>query len=227
MRSGAGIFMSFYPKRESEKMKTVNVIARLLIVVAVLWTQVSRAAAYDIKPVIVTGEVAGNVQVMHDHIMDGVDDFIISATKGKETQKFILTCNGPEKRLNIFYWLKDITGGKASGATGMTIQYYPEEERQIRTHAEQTVTLFDSQVSPDLTRAASRMLNYKKGSFVFHFYENDGVSDHGPVAWSWQYPAPKLAPALAGALVSAKANNCSLAQGETRIASLARLANHQ
>lgn len=227
MRSGAGIFMSFYPKRESEKMKTVNVIARLLIVVAVLWTQVSRAAAYDIKPVIVTGEVAGNVQVMHDHIMDGVDDFIISATKGKETQKFILTCNGPEKRLNIFYWLKDITGGKASGATGMTIQYYPEEERQIRTHAEQTVTLFDSQVSPDLTRAASRMLNYKKGSFVFHFYENDGVSDHGPVAWSWQYPAPKLAPALAGALVSAKANNCSLAQGETRIASLARLADHQ
>lgn len=208
-------------------MKTVNVIARLLIVVAVLWTQVSRAAAYDIKPVIVTGEVAGNVQVMHDHIMDGVDDFIISATKGKETQKFILTCNGPEKRLNIFYWLKDITGGKASGATGMTIQYYPEEERQIRTHAEQTVTLFDSQVSPDLTRAASRMLNYKKGSFVFHFYENDGVSDHGPVAWSWQYPAPKLAPALAGARVSAKANNCSLAQGETRIASLARLANHQ
>lgn len=208
-------------------MKTVNVIARLLIVVAVLWTQVSRAAAYDIKPVIVTGEVAGNVQVMHDHIMDGVDDFIISATKGKETQKFILTCNGPEKRLNIFYWLKDITGGKASGATGMTIQYYPEEERQMRTHAEQTVTLFDSQVSPDLTRAASRMLNYKKGSFVFHFYENDGVSDHGPVAWSWQYPAPKLAPALAGALVSAKANNCSLAQGETRIASLARLADHQ
>lgn len=47
-------------------MKTVNVIARLLIVVAVLWTQVSRAAAYDIKPVLVTGEMAGNVQVTHD-----------------------------------------------------------------------------------------------------------------------------------------------------------------
>jgi hypothetical protein len=208
-------------------MKTVNVIVRLLIVVAVLWTQVSRAAAYDIKPVLVTGEMAGNVQVTHDRIMDGVDDFIISATKGKETQKFILTCNGPEKRLNILYWLKDITGDKASGATGMTIQYYPEGVHQMKAHAEQPVTLFDSQLSPDLTRAASRMLDYKKGSFVFHFYENDGVSDHGPLAWSWQYPAPKLAPALAGALVSARANNCSLAQGETRIASLARLADHQ
>lgn len=208
-------------------MKTVNVIARLLIVVPVLWTQVSRAAAYDIKPVLVTGEVAGNVQVMHDHIMDGVDDFIISATKDKETQKFILTCNGPEKRLNILYWLKDITGGKASGATGMTIQYYPEGEHQMKAHADQPLTLFDTQLSLDLTRAASRMLDYKKGSIVFHFYENDGISDHGPLAWSWQYPAPKLAPALAGALVSARAKNCSLAQGETRIASLARLADYQ
>ncbi len=187
----------------------------------------SRAAAYDIKPVIVTGEVAGNVQVTHDRIMEGVDDFIISATKGKKTQRFILTCNGPEKRLNILYWLQDITGGKASGAAGMTIQYYPEGEHHMKSHAEQPVTLFDSQVSADLTRAASRMLDYKKGSVVFHFYENDGVSDRGPLAWSWQYPVRKLAPALAGALVSARANNCSLAQGETRIASLARLADHQ
>ena len=208
-------------------MKMVNVIARLLIVVAVLWTQVSRAAAYDIKPVNVTGEVAGNVQVTHDRIMDGVDDFIISATKGKETQKFILTCNGPEKRLNILYWLKDITGGKASGATGMAIQYYPEGEPQMKAHAEQRLTLFDRQLSPALTRAASRMLDYKKGSFVFHFYENDGVSDHGPLAWSWQYPARKLAPALAGALVSSRADNCSLAQGNSQIAPLRRLADHQ
>lgn len=208
-------------------MKTVNVIPRLLIVVAVLWTQVSRAAAYDIKSVTFTGVVAGNVQVMHDHIMDGVDDFIISATKGKETQKFILTCNGPEKRQNIFYWLKDITGGKTSGATGMTIQYYPEGEHQMKAHAEQPVTLFDSQVEPDLTRTASRMLDYKTGSFVFYFYENDGVSDRGPLAWSWQYPARKLAPALAGTLVSARADNCSLAQGNMQIAALRRLADHQ
>ncbi|RXG02572.1 hypothetical protein DB360_17620 [Enterobacter cloacae] len=208
-------------------MKTVNVIPRLLIVVAVLWTQVSRAAAYDIKPVIFTGEVAGNVQVMHDHIMDGVDDFIISATKGRETQKFILTCNGPKKGLNILYWLKDITGGKTSGATGMTIQYYPEGEHQMKAHAEQPVTLFDSQVELDLTRTASRMLDYKTGSFVFYFYENDDVSDRGPLAWSWQYPARKLAPALAGALVSARANNCSLAQGNPQIAALRRLADHQ
>lgn len=97
----------------------------------------------------------------------------------------------------------------------------------MKAHAEQPLTLFDSQLSPDLTRAASRMLDYKKGSFVFHFYENDGVSDHGPLAWSWQYPAWKLAPALAGALVSARVNNCSQAQGETRIASLARLVDHQ
>ncbi|EOC0103010.1 MULTISPECIES: hypothetical protein [Enterobacteriaceae] len=207
-------------------MRTVITVARFLFIVAILWTQTGRTAAYDPKPVSYTGVVADNVQVTHDHIMAGVDDFIITATKGKETQKFILTCNGPEKRLNILYWLKDITGGKASGATGMTIQYYPEGVHQMKADADQPLTLFNSQLSPDLTRAASRMLDYKKGSFVFHFYENDGISDHGPLAWSWQYPAPKLAPALAGALVSARANNCSLAQGETRIASLVRLADH-
>ena len=160
--------------------------------------------------------MAENVQVTHDPIMAGVDDFIITATKRKDTQKFILTCNGPEKRLNILYWLKNITGGKASGATGMAIQYYPEGVHQMKADADQPLTLFDSQLSSDLTRVASRMLDYKKGSFVFHFYEDDGISDHGPLAWNWQYPAPKLAPALAGALVSARANNCSLAQGETR-----------
>ncbi|RAU36708.1 hypothetical protein DBY73_008435 [Enterobacter sp. RIT418] len=208
-------------------MRIVITVARFLIIVAVLWTQAGRTAAYDPKPFSHTGVEAENIQVTHDHIMEGVDDFIITATRGKESQKFILTCSGPDKHLNILYWLKDITGGKASGATGMTIQYYPAGEHQMKAHADQPLTLFDSQLSLDLTRAASRMLDYKKGSFVFHFYENDGISDHGPLAWSWQYPAPKLAPALAGALVSAKANNCSLAQGETRIASLARLADHQ
>ena len=64
-------------------MNTVKNIARFLIVVAVLWTQVVRAAAYDPKPVSYTGVVADTVQVIRDPIMDGVDDFIITATKGK------------------------------------------------------------------------------------------------------------------------------------------------
>lgn len=208
-------------------MRTVITVVRFLIIVAVLWTQSGRTAAYDPKPVSHTGVVAENVLVTHDHIMAGVDDFIITATKGKETQKFILTCNGPEKRLNILYWLKDITGGKTSGATGMTIQYYPEGEHQMKAHAEQQATLFDSQVSPDLTRAASQMLDHKTGSVVFHFYENDGISAHGPLAWSWQYPVRKLGPALAGALVAAGAGHCGLAQGNTQIAPLRRLADHQ
>ncbi|WP_324285004.1 hypothetical protein Q5384_20395 [Enterobacter ludwigii] len=208
-------------------MRIVITVARYLIIVAVLWTQAGRTAAYDPKPVRYTGVVAGNVQVTHDPIMQGVDDFIITATRGKESQRFILTCNGPEKRLNVLYWLKDITGGKASGATGMTIQYYPEGEHQMKAHAEHLVTLFDSQVSPDLTRAASQMLEHKTGSVVFHFYENDGVSTHGPLAWSWQYPVRTLAPALAGALVSAGAGHCSLTQGNTQIAPLRRLADHQ
>ncbi|MHA1057175.1 hypothetical protein [Enterobacter mori] len=208
-------------------MRTVITVTRCLIIIAILWTQAGRTAAYDPKPVSHTGVVADNVRVTHDHIMKGVDDFIITATKGKETQKFILTCNGPEKRLNILYWLKDITGGKASGATGMTIQYYPEGGHQIKAHAEQQATLFDSQASPDLTHAASQMLEHKTGSVVFHFYENDGVSAHGPLAWSWQYPVRTLAPALAGALVAAGAGHCSLAQGNTQIAPLKRLADHQ
>lgn len=208
-------------------MRTVITVTRCLIIIAILWTQAGRTAAYDPKPVSHTGVVADNVRVTHDHIMKGVDDFIITATKGKETQKFILTCNGPEKRLNILYWLKDITGGKASGATGMTIQYYPEGGHQIKAHAEQQATLFDSQASPDLTHAASQMLEHKTGSVFFHFYENDGVSAHGPLAWSWQYPVRTLAPALAGALVSAGAGHCSLVQGNTQIAPLRRLADHQ
>jgi hypothetical protein len=208
-------------------MRTVKNITRFLIVAAVLWTQVVRSAAYDPQPVNYTGVVADNVQVIRDHIMDGVDDFIITATKGKETQKFILTCSRPENRLSILYWLKDITGSKTEGATGLTIQYYPEGEHQMNIDIDQKVTLMDSLLTANLTDAVSQMQDYKTGTFVFHFYENDTRFDHSPLAWSWQFPVRLLAPAFASALTRTGVDNCNLAQGETRIASLAHLTDHQ
>lgn len=208
-------------------MNTVKNIARFLIVVAVLWTQVVRAAAYDPKPVSYTGVVADTVQVIRDPIMDGVDDFIITATKGRETQKFILTCSKSENRLSILYWLKDINGGKTEGATGLTVQYYPEGEHQMKVNIDQKVTLMDSLLTANLAEVVAHMQDYKTGTFVFHFYETDTQFDHSPLAWSWQFPARLLAPAFARALTRAGVDNCNLVQGETRIASLARLADHQ
>lgn len=138
--------------------------------------------------------VADTVQVIRDPIMDGVDDFIITATKGKETQKFILTCSKSENRLSILYWLKDINGGKTEGATGLTVQYYPEGEHQMNVNIDQKVTLMDSLLTANLSEVVAHMQDYKTGTFVFHFYETDTQFDHNPAGLELAVSGPVTGP---------------------------------
>jgi len=206
-------------------MKKMKMIFTLLI--SALLSQAVCAAAYDPKPVEYRNVVADNVQVEHDRIMDGVDEFIITGKKGKITEKFRLTCNAGEVRLGILYYLKDIYGDKAEGATGMTLQYYPAGAHQMNISIDHPDTLMDSLLTANLAQAVSKMLDHKSGTFVFHFYHNDSSFDHVPLAYSFQYPAKLLAPALGKALVDAKATSCDIKSGNSRLSPLKRLVDHQ
>ncbi|EKN6263225.1 hypothetical protein ACMU9U_003079 [Yersinia enterocolitica] len=206
-------------------MKKVIMIFTLLV--SALLSQAGYAAAYDPKPIEYRNEVADNVQVKHDRIMDGVDEFIITGRKGEITEKFRLTCNADEARLNILYYLKDIYGDKADGATGMTLQYYPAGAHQMNISIDHPETLMDSLLTANLAKAVSKMLDHKTGTFVFHFYHNDSSFDHVPLAYSFQYPAKLLAPALGKALVDAKATSCDIKSGNSQLSPLKRLVDHQ
>ena len=197
------------------------------LLVSALLSQAGYAAAYDPKPVEYQNVVADNVQVEHDRIMDGVDEFIITGRKGEITEKFRLTCNADEARLNILYYLKDIYGDKADGATGMTLQYYPAGAHQMNISIDHPETLMDSLLTANLAKAVSKMLDHKTGTFVFHFYHNDSSFDHVPLAYSFQYPAKLLAPALGKALVDAKATLCDIKSDNSQLSPLKRLVDHQ
>ncbi|OJT40630.1 hypothetical protein [Serratia plymuthica] len=204
-----------------------KMIMMFTLLVSVLLSQAVCAAAYDPKPVEYRNVVADNVQVEHDRIMDGVDEFIITGRKGGITEKFRLTCNADEARLNILYYLKDIYGDKADGATGMTLQYYPAGAHQMNISIDHPDTLMDSLLTANLAQVVSKMLDHKTGTFVFHFYHNDSSFDHVPLAYSLQYPAKLLAPALGKALVNAKATSCDIKSGSSQLSVLKRLVDHQ
>lgn len=196
------------------------------LLVSALLSQAVCAAAYDPKPVEYRNVVADNVQVEHDRIMDGVDEFIITGKKGKVTEKFRLTCNADEARLNILYYLKDIYGDKADGATGMTLQYYPAGAHQMNISIDHPDTLIDSLLTANLAEAISAMQKRKEGTFVFHFYQNDSSFDHVPLAYSFQYPAKLLGPALGKALVDAETPSCDIKSGNSQLSPLKRLVDH-
>lgn len=204
-----------------------KMIMMFTLLVSALLSQAVCAAAYDPKPIEYRNVVADNVRVEHDRIMAGVDEFIITGTKGKITEKFRLTCNADEARLGIMYYLKDIYGGKAEGATGMTLQYYPAGDHQMNISIDHPDTLMDSLLTANLAQAVSKMLDHKTGTFVFHFYHNDNSFDHVPLAYSFQYPAKLLAPALGKALVDAKATSCDIKSGNSQLSPLKRLVDHQ
>lgn len=204
-----------------------KMIMMFTLLASALLSQAGYASAYDPKPVEYQNVVADNVQVEHDRIMAGVDEFIITGKKGKITEKFRLTCNADEARLGILYYLKDIYGDKAEGATGMTLQYYPAGGHQMNISIDHPDTLMDSLLTANLAQAVSKMLDHKTGTFVFHFYHNDSSFDHVPLAYSFQYPAKLLAPALGKALVDAKVTSCDIKSGSSQLSVLKRLVDHQ
>lgn len=171
-----------------------KMIMMFTLLLSDLLSQAVCAAAYDPKPIEYRNVVADNVKVEHDRIMDGVDEFIITGRKGGITEKFRLTCNADEARLNILCYLKDIYGDKADGATGMTLQYYPEGAHQMNISIDHSDTLMDSLLTANLAQAVSKMLDHKTGTFVFHFYHNYSSFDHVPLAYSFQLPCEIAGP---------------------------------
>ncbi len=204
-----------------------KMIMMFTLLFSVLLSRAVCSAAYDPKPAEYHNVVADSVQVEHERIMDGVDEFIITGKKGEVAEKFRLTCHTDAARLNILYYLKDIYGDKAEGATGMTLQYYPAGAHHMNISIDHPDTLMDSLLTANLAQAVSAIQERKTGTFVFHFYYNDSNFDHVPQAYSLQYPAQLLAPALRKVWVGAKVTSCDIQSGHSLLSPLKSLVDHR
>lgn len=182
------------------------------------------AASYDVKEVpaqVVTK--AAKVSISTDKVMNGITDITINAFAGKTTERYILQCDATTQTLNVFYFLKDTTGGKAKGATGFAITVYDNDD-QVYTQGGK-VEVFDGQnTKVNLRKALDRLLQLKGvGYIVFEFYENvDGIG-RSPVAYSLQISSKEVPHILQAIDAVQGSEGCNIDGGFTSVHSLKNL----
>lgn len=132
----------------------------------------ANAASYDIKEIPEPSFViAERVSVGTDKVMNDITDVTISTNAGGNTQRFIFQCDKTTESLNIFYNIKDTTGYKARGATGMAITVYRGNETNYKQNGIGSIFQTEEQGRNFLTALQSAAEAAGKGIIVFEFYE--------------------------------------------------------
>lgn len=107
----------------------------------------------------------------------------------------------------------------------MTLQYYPAGAHQMNISIDHPDTLMDSLLTANLAQAVSAMQKRKEGP-LFSLLPQRQQLRSCPLAYSFQYPAKLLTPALGKALVNAKTTSCDIKSGDSQLSPLKRLVDH-
>ncbi|QGH72103.1 hypothetical protein N1M2_240 [Klebsiella phage N1M2] len=209
-------------------MKKINMLVALILIVlfaGFVYSGKSAAAAYDIKEDIeVKSIVAQSAVVKAEKVMNGVVDGIFTMKFGKTTQKFIMQCDKNQETVTMYYYMKDITGYKAKGATGFKITAYNNAEGGYTPGDESVV--YDSADSNDNLQAAITKLNilveHNVGIIAFEFYEDVSGIGKSPVAYSMMF-SPKVAVTILGKMNAIENGICNIDAGFSTVTPLARL----
>lgn len=122
-------------------------------------------------------------------VMDGISDVIITTSdrKAKAQEKFILQCDTTTESVNIFYWMHDSEGTKLTGAEGMTILAYNQNDTQTKANA---AVLYDSSSDKASIREALDLVNKMDpdGTFVLQFWKWNKTFDQEVVGNSMMIP---------------------------------------
>lgn len=122
-------------------------------------------------------------------VMDGISDVIITTSdrKAKSQEKVIFQCDTTTESVNIFYYLHNGEGVKLTGAEGMTIVAYNQNDTQTKANAE---VLYDSSSDKASIREALDLINKMdpEGTFVLQFWKWDESFDQVVVGNSMMIP---------------------------------------
>lgn len=163
-----------------------------LLIIATLIGNSAKAASYDIKPDTVHEALtADRASVKAEKVMDGITDVVITLAVSETTtvQRVILQCDATTQSLNVFYYMDDVLGGKAKGATNFMINVYDNASQGYLPGG--NVSVFDGANHKQNLRSALETLNKLNGIgyISFEFYESNGGIDHNPVAHSMLLPS--------------------------------------
>lgn len=211
-------------------MKKINMLVALILIVlfaGFVYSGKSSAAAYDIKDDIeVKSVVAQSTIVKAEKVMNGVVEGTFTMKFGKVTQKFIMQCDKSHETVTMYYYMKDITGYKAKGATGFKITAYNNAEGGYTPGDE--VVLYDSADSSNNLQAAITKLNilveHNVGVVAFEFYEEVHGIGKSPVAYSMMF-SPKAAVVALNKINTIENGVCNIDAGFSTVTPLAHLSD--
>lgn len=207
-----------------KKIRLVYAFAITLLAAVLLHTTSSRAASYDVKEdVVVPTLVSAKTTVKAEKVMNGITDIIFNMQNGAEKQKIILQCDSTTDSINVFYYMKDTLGSKATGATGMVITVYGTTDGGY-VHNGQAV-VFDGLDPADNLRSGLTQLRKLNGLgyVVFEFYEMvDGIG-RSPIAYSMMIPSTQAETILKAIDSVEGSGGCSISGGFTSTYSLKSL----
>jgi hypothetical protein len=157
------------------------------------------AASYDIKDdVKQTALVADKASVTADKVMDGIADITLTLqnTEKNVTQRVVLQCDTTQQTITSFYYLNDVLGGKAKGATGFLVTVYDGPDGGYKHNGD--VKVFDSTKTKDnLRKSFDRLKKLNGVGFIsFEYVETTGGIDQNPVAYSMLLPSGYLSKIL-------------------------------
>lgn len=173
-----------------------------LICFSLMCSGFANAASYDIKEnVAQTALVADYASVTADKVMDGVADVTLTLQNKatNTTQRVMLQCDTTQQTITSFYFMKDVLGGKAKGATGFLINAYNNAAEGYKHHGD--VSVFDSTKDNYNLRKSFDLLSKLDGAgFIsFEFFETNGGVEQNTIAHSMLLPSsylPKILEAM-------------------------------
>lgn len=207
-----------------KKIRIAYIAAFTLLVFAFLYTTTSRAAAYDIKEdTFIPTLVAAKTVIKAEKVMNGITDLSFNMYNGKEQQKVILQCDSTTETVNVFYYLKDTVGGKATGATGFAITVYGNGDKGYAQNGHAVV--FDGLDPADnLRHGLDRLRDLNGlGFIVFEFYQIVDGQGRSPIAFSMMIPSTQIDTILKAIDSIEGSGGCNIPGGFTSVYSLKSL----
>lgn len=209
--------------------RSIFILAITILVLAFLYTTSSKAASYDIKEDVIDSPafvIAERTSVSAEKVMNGVTDLDVTMSAGKDTQRVIIQCDANTQSLNVFYYMKDVLGGKAKGATGMAITlYYADTTEYVPLGLG---AMFQSEKQgKNLRNALTKISGMDdNGVAVLEFYEVMADGSHSTVAYSQALKAKYFASMVTSIDAIEGSEGCNIDSGFASISPLVRLGNN-
>jgi hypothetical protein len=190
------------------------------------YATVVQAASYDVKEdVKQTALVADRASVSADKVMDGIADVTLTLknTETNTVQRVVLQCDTTQATITAFYYMNDVLGGKAQGATGFLVNVYDGPDGGYKHGGD--VKVFDSTKDKDnLRKSFERLKKLNGAGFIsFEFFETTGGINQNPIAHSMLLPSGYLSKILNAMDEYPDAKGCQINGGATSVYPLKNL----